>query len=471
MTPAVDMLIVGAGTAGLPAAIFAARRGARVLLVEAGPVPGGTLKRAAGHLSAGGTRLQAERGISDSPEAHAADILRITKGTADPAMVAFACELAPAVVAWLDALGLDWDPGCPAILHALEAYSTPRTYWGTRRAVSIADVLLPELDREIAAGRVDLWTGSRLTGLERRDGTVTGGWITRADGRESRVEAAQTILTTGGYCADAGLFADMTGGLPLYGGAEPTSRGDGLRAARAVGAATYPARHFLPHVGGIEDPPGSRRVARADNPVLMPHRLPWEIYVDRQGHRCLREDEPDRVAWQRAMTRVPEMTFWILFDQAAREASPDLLPSWAGARLERAWNAHPSFTRADGLAALAVAAGIDPDGLQATVAAYNDARARGAPDPMGREHRPLPLTRAPFYAVRNHGTTATASGGLRVDQRLAVLDTAGRPIPGLFAAGEILGRELLSGDSFVGGMSITPALGFGRWLGEIGTQW
>lgn len=102
-----------------------------MVLAEATDSPDGTLRRAAGHVSAGGTRLQMARGIVDDPAAHAADIMRITKGTADAAMVTRACELAPGVVAWLDELGMEWDPTCPAILHGLEAYSVPRTYWGT----------------------------------------------------------------------------------------------------------------------------------------------------------------------------------------------------------------------------------------------------------------------------------------------------------------------------------------------------
>lgn len=90
MTQPYDVMVVAAGTAGLPAAIFAARRGAEVLVLEAGDRPGGTLHRAAGHVSAGGTRLQVERGITDSPAAHAADILQITQGTANADMVGFA---------------------------------------------------------------------------------------------------------------------------------------------------------------------------------------------------------------------------------------------------------------------------------------------------------------------------------------------------------------------------------------------
>lgn len=472
LTLRADVLVVGAGTAGLPAALFAARRGAHVLLIDSADRLGGTLNRAAGHISAGGTRLQAAKGIEDSPEAHAADIARITGGTADPEMVALACDLAPGIVAWLDALGIDWDPDCPAILHALEAYSVPRTYWGRKRAVSIAEVVVPEVDREIDAGRIAWRPKTKLVELIREAGAVTGAIALGADGAPVTIRAAQTVLTSGGYSADPDTFAEMTQGLALYGGAEPTNRGAGLRAARAIGAAVRPARHFLPHVGGIEDPPGSRRVARADNPALMPARLPWELYVDRTGRRCLREDEPDRVTQQKAMIGVPDMTFWIVWDAAIDRAAPTpLLPSWQGARLAAAWDDHPAFTRADSLTALAAAAGIDPDGLTETVAEYNTALAAGTADPLGREHRPMPLAEPPFFAVRNHGTTATSSGGLTVDRDCRVLDEAGAAIPGLFAAGEILGRELLSGNAFVGGMSITPALAFGRRLGEAGLVW
>ena len=83
---------------------------------------------------------------------------------------------------------------------------------------------------------------------------------------------------------------------------------------------------------------------------------------------------------------------------------------------------------------IAPLAGIDPEGLAHSVASYNAALKGDRPDPLGRTHRPIPLTRGPWFAVRNHGTTATPSGGLVVDIDCRVLDEAGAPIAGLFAA-------------------------------------
>ena len=468
---ACDVLVIGAGTAGIPAALFAAQRGARVILADSEKRLGGTLWRAAGHVSAGGTHLQKRIGIKDNPKAHADDITRITSGTANAKMVNLACELAPKTIAWLDQLGIDWDPQCPAILHELETYQVPRTYWGLKHGQSIANVIIPALSPEIEAGRVLFLDEHNLQAIEVKSGRVTGAHLQRNNYSICEITASQTVLTSGGYSANPALFAEMTNGLSLYGGAEPANTGGGLLAARAIGAATRKAQYFLPHVGGIEDPPGSRQTTRADNPVLMPRRPPWEIYVDQSGARWLREDEPRRIVQQQEMAKVPEMTFWIVWDSAIDDLSPPLLPSWQAKGLDKLWNIHPAFSKGNSLKTLGERAGIEPSGLSASITKYNQALVSNAPDPLGRQYRPIEIKKPPFYAVRNHGTTATSSGGLVVDLDCRVLDKHGEVIPGLFAAGEVLGRELLSGNAFVGGMSITPALAFGQMLGESTMIW
>jgi fumarate reductase flavoprotein subunit len=77
----------------------------------------------------------------------------------------------------------------------------------------------------------------------------------------------------------------------------------------------------------------------------------------------------------------------------------------------------------------------------------------------------------PFYAVRAQGASITSIAGLNVDASLRVLDKAGNPIPNLFAAGEILGSGQTMGEASVGGMMVTPALTFGRMLGDSMLSW
>lgn len=79
---------------------------------------------------------------------------------------------------------------------------------------------------------------------------------------------------------------------------------------------------------------------------------------------------------------------------------------------------------------------------------------------------PLPIRRPPYYAIRHQGGTLIAMAGLAVDGGLRVIRQDGSPVEGLYAAGELLGNGTLSGKAFCAGMMVTPALTFGRWLGE-----
>lgn len=110
--------------------------------------------------------------------------------------------------------------------------------------------------------------------------------------------------------------------------------------------------------------------------------------------------------------------------------------------------------------------GFDPAGLAETIAAYNTALADGAPDPLGRQHRPAAVATAPLRAIRMHGIILKTPAGLAIDTELRVLNTEGKPIPNLYTIGEAMGGAALSGNAFVGGMSVTPALSFGRWIGQ-----
>src|SRR6476469_2997586 len=106
-----DLIVVGAGTAGIPCACEAAARGSRVLLLEAADDIGGALHTSGGHISAGGTARQRERGIDDDPDRHLADVLRIAG--LSPALPRLeltrrVCEGAPATLSWLEELGAQW---------------------------------------------------------------------------------------------------------------------------------------------------------------------------------------------------------------------------------------------------------------------------------------------------------------------------------------------------------------------------
>lgn len=465
-TEQTDLLIVGAGTAGLPAAIEAARHGARVTVLEQADQVGGTLWRSWAQMSAGGTELQRSRGIQDSPDLHFDDVMRISKGTADRALVRLAVTHAPETVDWLVSAGFEMDPAAPAILYFHEPYTLPRTYWGVRGGRSVLEVLLPRFERAREEGTVTLHLNTTMTAL-RTDGDRVAGVIAQGpDGTSRDIDAGAVVLTSGGYSGNADLFPRLTEGAPLVGPGAPTSTGTGILAALDLGARTRGGDLFLPTYGGVLLPDSTARTHPLDDyPQLTPQsRPPWEIHVNERGERFVAEDSDSVDVRETALLDQPGLRFWVVYDDAVRQKAPPLLPTWADEDLAEAFANHPSFSTADTLDELAGQAGIDPAGLRATVAAYNEAVATGR-DEWGRTHLPLPIERGPFYAVRNHGSTLKSPAGLVVDERLRVLGPTG-PMTNLYAAGEVLGGSTLSGKSFVSGMSVTPALSFGRLLGR-----
>ena len=239
-----------------------------------------------------------------------------------------------------------------------------------------------------------------------------------------------------------------------------------MEMAEKLGATLRHGEYWKPAMAGIEDPPGSGRVVWAEVPALTPQaRPPWEIFVDAGGKRFVAEDHDSVDVREAALARLSGLAFWIVFDSAVLNEAPPLFPRWSRARLNDVFCAHPDFARADNLKALAMQAGIASAGLANTVADYNRAVAMGA-DAVGRRHLPRPIATPPFYAIKARDMVLRTAAGLAIDTALRVLDGTGQPIPGLYAAGEIIGGGTLSGDGYVGGMSVTPALGFGRWLGE-----
>ncbi len=475
-----DVIIAGAGTAGIPAAIFAARRGARVLLLEHADTVGGTLHISGGQLSAAGNRMQADKGIEDSPQEHFDDVMRITKGTADAKMVRLAVDNAPGTLDWLLANGFEPLPDHPVIHFGHEPYSIPRTYWGADNGLSILKVLETELAAELEKGGISLRLQTELIGLERNDsGTVTGVVVRNQDGTTEAFAGRNTVLTSGGYAANEELFPVYTNGYPLFGGAYPYSQGAGIRLAFEAGAELRHSDTFVPIFAGVADIEGSGEMTIITHTTPQ-WREPWEIYVNRAGKRFVTEDTKSVDEREMRLIEQPDLTFWVIYDAVIADEAPtifgrprhrhDLTGGLGAADIEKAFSGHPSFCRAESLRALAGETGIDAAGLEATVADYNAGVESGS-DSLGRKHMPKPIAVPPFHAIKHHGMSVSGPAGVAIDEHLRVLKADGTPILNLYAAGEVLGTGLFHGKAIVGGMNATPALTFGRLLGQSILQW
>lgn len=463
-----DIIIVGAGSAGMPCAIAAAEAGARALVIEKAAEIGGTLPVTGGHLSAGGTRRQRRLGIEDSPAEHFADILRISRNSVDEALTRLAVEEAPRTLDWLESLGFDFDPTTPKILFGHESYSKPRTYFGQHAGLSILAVLRPLWDRHLATGGITLRLEHAMSELVEENGAVVG--VKARHGSEEIVFRGRHVaLACGGYGSNPEFFARVTPqAARLVSTAIPQATGDGILAAIKLGARFRNADKHLATLGGIETVPGSGRCdwnGAWANVYTAVYRPPLEIYVNERGERFINEDEPSPDRREHAVFAQPGQRFWIIFDEAATRAGPPLIRSWDGATLRAKAQEGQCAWVAEDLRELARKAGIAPDGLLSSVAQFNQATRTGI-DPLGRRKLDHAISQPPFYAVLSYAAALVTFGGLAVDTEMRVLDEAGRPIKGLYAIGEILGLGATSGRAFCSGMMLTPAISFGRMLGD-----
>jgi hypothetical protein len=330
-------------------------------------------------------------------------------------------------------------------------------------------VLRPLLDEQIAAGRVTLWTDSPVIGLVPADDDPlrVRAVLVQHRGVDVEVEADHVVLATGGFANDKELFEELEG-VPLVSAAHPTATGDGLIMARELGAGLQGVEgKYLPAFGGLPHPTTPGRVLWEDRPIVASQeRPPWEIYVDRAGRRWVKEDEPSIDAKERALAELPDLTFFFVFDDVAVDASVPMVVNWTPADVRAKANVRAGVYAADTLAELAAVAGIDEAGLLATVERYNEFVAAGSDPEFGREYLPAPIAQPPFYAMRNHGIALISFAGLDCDSELRVRREDGASFVNLYGIGEVIGSRPVHGFSYLSGMTVTPAIVFGRLLGK-----
>lgn len=461
-----DLIVVGAGTTGLPAATFAAERGGRVLLVEAAENIGGTLHLSSGQISAAGTRLQAEKGIEDSPEQHLEEAIRISRGTIDTELARLVIFNAAEAFDWMMELGFDVQEQCPSIESAHERYEVPRYYWGNDFGQSILDVLEQAMRKQEALGHIEVLAGTRVIGLlQDREGIVSGVELVDSEGRESSVDGKNVLLASGGYTSNPAMFRRLCGYRLYVNGAYEFAQGDGYELAVAAGGYLRGRENYLSNFGWLlEDGPYPKAILGRLN-TYPESRSPWEIYVNMHGQRFVREDEPSIDVREHALLEQPDLRYWVVFDDHIFHNAPPIVYDWSREQMAESFNTREAFRKADSLESLAQAIGVPGEALASTVAEFNASVAEGR-DALGRVHMPAAIEKPPFYAIRQQGGSLSSTVGVAVNEKLQVVRPDGAPIPGLYAAGEILGSGQLQGNAFVGGMMVMPCIVFGRLLGE-----
>jgi len=459
-----DVVVVGAGAAGLAAAIESAELGLRTLVLEADATYGGAARLSGAGCCIAGSPLQSRLGITDSVDLALEDWLRAGGPTADREWARYYLERAVEdLYVWAEARGVRWS----GIRHEA-GNSVPRWHHPERGG--------PELMAALYSHARDLpieWRFSApVTSLVVDGGVVIG--VEVAGSSPERVQAGATLIATGGFSNDPVLLAKHLPSLPdggryLRGGA-PQSMGSGHRLLTAVGAAftaldaicLYPIG--TPHA---DDPTATRGVS------IIGIRNLW---LNREGKRFHNEAHRG-MADSAALISQPGATSWGIFDAPEVDrivigADPlykvafepgvvDMAPRIRGF-LERSRFAQ----RADTLQELAAAIGLPSEAVVATVSAFNAHIASGAErDDFGRDLRGLrPIDQPPFYSIQYFPWVQKCLGGALTDLECRVLRPDGSIIEGLYAAGEVAGMAggHINGHGVLEGTMIGPSLFAGR---------
>jgi fumarate reductase flavoprotein subunit len=447
----VPLLIVGAGAAGLCAALAATEAGIEVLVIERDAVPAGSTALSAGLIPAAATRLQRAKGIVDSPQLFAADIQRKAKGEADGAVVDAVAHGSGPLVEWLmDRYGLPFEvvdnfnyPGHSALrMHGLPTRTGSELIDRLRQAAERSDItILPQRVADVL--------------LAQPDGRVRGVEILRGDGRRERIGCETLILACNGFGGNPDLvrrFIPEMGGALYFG--HPGNRGDAVMWGEALGAK-------LAHLGAYQ---GHGSVATPHN-ILITWAVIMQggIQINGDGSRFC--DETQGYSEQAAeVLRQPGAIAWSIFD----------------GRIAAVARQFEDFQNAERAGAILTGRSVEElAGLMRVPATtfavewtdVESLKSKSGTDRFGRQFAPEQLLTAPFHAVKVTGALFHTQGGVAIDGVGRVRRQYGTPLPNLFAAGgAAAGVSGSSAAGYLSGNGLLTATVLGRLAGQAAAR-
>jgi tricarballylate dehydrogenase len=453
---ATDVVVIGGGIAGLSTALGGCQAEAEVILVEKAPRDqrGGNTRFADAQM-----RFPHEPdeygGREYTIEAMYSDLMRISRGRANPDLIRTLCENARETAEWLTEMGLEWEAGYP---HTAGYRRSPKA-----GGAGLVDLLFRRLEGE--GGIVSYETGARDLIVDAA-GTVRGVRCMGPSGLIDIEARGGVVLACGGFQANVqmrvahlGRFADS---LILRGSRYNT--GEGLMMAIAAGA--QPAGQWGDYHSAVLD----ARSPRIECGVTALYNYQMGIFVDQDGHRFLDEGEDFRdhtyVKFSKFIVEQAGGEAWCLFDQQAYQRE----------EFARAWRPVGPPLQADTLKELADQMGMPAENLLETVGAFNAAvqpgeydldrldgkRTEGITPP--KSNWALPLEKPPYIAIPVTGGITFTFGGLKCDTSARVIDTRGKVMEGLYAAGEPMGEIFYY--NYPGASSVIRGAVFGRIAGR-----
>lgn len=488
-----DVVVVGAGGAGMTAAITAAGEGKSVVILESQSMVGGNSVRATGGMNAGKTVYQDENefgesagvektlktaaekyadnetitalaktvseqwaayqanptGYFDSVELMELDTMIGGKGINDPELVETLCENSADAIDWLDEHGIT--------LHNVSSFggaSVKRIHRPVNaegKTVSVGSYMIPLLEENCEKAGVKMMLDTTATEiLTDANGAAVGVKATGASGETVTVNAKAVVLATGGFGANLDMVVKYKPELKGFMTTNaPGIQGQGIEMAQAIGAATVDMDQIQIHP-----------TVEANTAALITEGLRGDgaILINEEGQRFIDEVGTRDVVSAAEIAQTGSYS-WLVVDQAMADAS-----SVIQGYIKKGYTVTGATYEE-----LGKAMGVDAAAFAETMEKWNGyVEAKNDPD-FGRTSFANPLNTAPYYAVKVTAGVHHTMGGLKINANTEVLNEKGEVIPGLFAAGEVTGG--VHGANRLGGNAVADFTVFGRIAGAAASDY
>ncbi len=435
-----EIVIVGAGGAGMTAAIMLQQAGKDFVILEKMPYVGGNTTKATGGMNASETHYQKEQGIEDSNALFAADTMKGGHALNDPELVAVMTNNSADAIDWLDTIGaalpkISFSGGASVNrIHAPEDGSGVGAYLVDRFSAKLAEL------------GVNVMLETKATELlTDADGKISG---VRAEGPDAvyTINAKAIILASGGFGANEEMYTtyrpDLKGTVTTN---APGATGDGIVMAQALGADLVDIEQIQLHPT-VEQTTSMliTESVRGDGAIL----------VNQSGVRFTNE-LLTRDAVSAAELAQEGSYAYIIFDQKLRD----------GLKAIEKYVKSGITVQADTIEGLAEQLNIDPAVLAKTLSDWNETVANKRDTEFGRTTgMNEDLSTPPYYAIKIAPGIHHTMGGVKINTAAEVINTEGQAIPGLFAAGEVCGG--VHGGNRLGGNAVADIVIFGRIAAE-----
>ena len=461
-----DVAIIGGGGTGLAAAVSALENGAgKVVIVEKLGYLGGSTNVSGGALNAVDDKRQKAQGIKDSVETFYNSTMKGGHNVGTPELVRYLTENAYPTVEWMEKQGVVFRDRIGAATGSLGQ----RSHYGVKPAgyayTSVFENVLKTKYKDRVEFLMECPAEAILTD---KDGKVTGVKALR-HGQPITVKAESVVIATGGFGANVKFRQEVNTGVwkevvldNRIGttNINKAAQGDGLKMAKAVGAELIGLSDIQLHPNGT---PGTGLMQ--DIATSGRNRL----FVNLNGDRFVNEGAA-RDTLCKAIFKQPKGTYWLVMNKLRY---PDLnKPDRMGVTMKDMLALGRVKTAAT-LDELAKVINVPADNLKAAVAEYNKAASHQVEkDKFGfaaTNTDDAPMTEGPWYACLKVPTVHHTMGGVKINTKAEVIGTNGKPIAGLFAAGEVTGG--IHGANRLGGNAIADVFTFGRLAGASAAKY